>query len=108
REKIFVPRLQRQNFLVPPAVHLLIPARVRHLAWLPELQPTRGAAEKFKSSVAFDDRLSPWLAARRANTLHRCVRTRPFFCAGNCFRARHALCSHSRLSFWWLPLLSPF
>ena len=42
-EKVSMARLKRHQFFVPAAVHLFIPARIRHYARLPKLQ-TAGSA----------------------------------------------------------------
>ena len=71
RQKIFVPRLQRQQFFIPAAVHLFVPARVGHFPRLPKLQSAPPASEKSVSPILFDSRGARRCTATRAGIRFR-------------------------------------
>src|SRR5262249_54557734 len=50
-KKVLVTWLQRKQPLVTSAIHLLIPDRIRHLQWIPELQATDSAVMQFVPSI---------------------------------------------------------
>jgi hypothetical protein len=63
-----VSRLERQDFLISATVHPFVPARVRHLARVPELKSATRASKQLMFSIPLDGCSMHALAACRART----------------------------------------